>query len=302
MSVIMVLTSSHYRNLTFLWKPPDFPESLHATLIDLLEKFEVLYKMPPEDGYAGEKYLLMSLVQDKRPPFEWPRYGSYEERPQAMRIYQLPFVPLGLVAKLMTRLLSFLTPIYYWREGMVSELDACEILLEYQPAKNQIKLHLYGGEPASVVRLLMESFDNLIEGQFYFLHMATIYLPFLKGYYKIKREVFICCVHCLMQRTATPHMFALQEVETAAATSKSFLYCEADNQKVAVNITTIAPDLVMADLEHFKMEYSDIQILKPLGEGAFGTVWLYLCLISSRKLAVYVSGGEQSPKVINTLY
>ncbi len=34
-----------------------------------------------------------------------------------MRIYQLPFVPLGLMSKLMTRILHFVTPSVYWKDG-----------------------------------------------------------------------------------------------------------------------------------------------------------------------------------------
>ncbi len=66
------------KNLNFLWKPPEFPESLHNNLINLLEQFEILYRMPIGFGedISSEKYLLMCLVNDKRPPIEWPRPGN----------------------------------------------------------------------------------------------------------------------------------------------------------------------------------------------------------------------------------
>jgi hypothetical protein len=66
------------KNLHFLWKPPEFPESLHSNLVNLLEQFEILYRMPSSFGASEEteKYLLMCLVNDKRPPIEWPRPGT----------------------------------------------------------------------------------------------------------------------------------------------------------------------------------------------------------------------------------
>lgn len=51
------------------------------------------------------------------------------------------------------------------------------------------------------------------------------------------------------------------------------LYCEADAEKVAVHLSSIAPDLVLADLEHFRMDYKDLTNLVKLGEGAFGIVY-----------------------------
>lgn len=64
-----------------------------------------------------------------------------------------------------------------------------------------------------------------------------------------------------------------QTVEHAAATGQSMLYCEADSDKVVVHLSSIAPDLVLADLEHFRMDYKDLSDLKKLGEGAFGVVY-----------------------------
>lgn len=109
------------KNLHFVWKPPEFPDSLHSSLVNLLEQFEILYRMPLAPGQTEdmEKYLLMCLVSDKRPPIEWPRPGAIgDDKPQAMRIYQLPFVPLGLMSKLMTRILHFVVPSVYWKDGI----------------------------------------------------------------------------------------------------------------------------------------------------------------------------------------
>eukprot|EP00026_Physarum_polycephalum_P000251 Phypoly_transcript_00251.p1 GENE.Phypoly_transcript_00251~~Phypoly_transcript_00251.p1 ORF type:complete len:1880 (+),score=208.43 Phypoly_transcript_00251:799-5640(+) len=251
------------KNLHFLWKPPEFPESLHGNLVNLLEQFEILFRMPSTFGASeeSEKYLLMCLVNDKRPPIEFPRPGLTEDKPYVMRIYQLPFVPLGLMSKLMTRILHFVSPSIYWKDGMVAELNTNEMLLEFLPLKNQIAIHVIetvgkNSDLAPSLRLLMENFDNLIE-----------------GYYRIKREIFLCCTHCLTQRNPTPHLFSYETVENAAATGQSTLYCDADSDKVVVHISAIAPDLVLSDLEHIRMEYKDLHNLKKLGEGAFGIVY-----------------------------
>jgi hypothetical protein len=52
------------------------------------------------------------------------------------------------------------------------------------------------------------------------------------------------------------------------------VYCEVDaGDKVAVQLSSIAPDLVLADLEHIRMEFKDLQNLSKLGAGAFGVVY-----------------------------
>jgi hypothetical protein len=62
-------------------------------------------------------------------------------------------------------------------------------------------------------------------------------------------------------------------VEHAAAMGQTTLYCEVDSDKAVVHISAIAPDLLLSDLEHIRMEYKDLQNLKKLGEGAFGVVY-----------------------------
>ena len=62
-------------------------------------------------------------------------------------------------------------------------------------------------------------------------------------------------------------------MEHAAATGKTTVYCELDSDKVVVHISAIAPDLLLSDLEHIRMDYKDLHNLKKLGEGAFGVVY-----------------------------
>jgi hypothetical protein len=40
-------------DLSFIWKPPLFPPSVHPTLIQLLKKFEILYPLPRSSAAAG---------------------------------------------------------------------------------------------------------------------------------------------------------------------------------------------------------------------------------------------------------
>jgi len=54
---------------------------------------------------------------------------------------------------------------------MVAEVDTNELLLEFLPLKNQITLHIIEtvgktADLAPTLRLLMENFDNLIEGYY----------------------------------------------------------------------------------------------------------------------------------------
>lgn len=58
---------------------------------------------------------------------------------------------------------------------MVAEANTNEILLEFLPLKNQITLHIIetvgnNADLAQTLRLLMENFDNLVEGYYRYLN------------------------------------------------------------------------------------------------------------------------------------
>lgn len=60
---------------------------------------------------------------------------------------------------------------YLMNVGLVAELETNELLLEFLPLKNQIALHIIetvgkAADLAPSLRVLMENFDNLIEGYY----------------------------------------------------------------------------------------------------------------------------------------
>lgn len=62
---------------------------------------------------------------------------------------------------------------------MVAEVSTNELLLEFLPLKNQIAIHLIetvgkNADLAPALRLLMENFDNLIEGYYKYAFFVVL--------------------------------------------------------------------------------------------------------------------------------
>lgn len=82
-------------NLTQIWKPPEFPESLHMTLLSLLEKFEISFPLPSKDHEATRNFIPYLVIGDRPENLLVDQHKEY-----AARAYKFDFLPFGFFSRL----------------------------------------------------------------------------------------------------------------------------------------------------------------------------------------------------------
>ena len=130
-----VITTSHkyirdgtlpHKALKQIWKPPTYPEHLHPHLIALLEQFEILLDLPPDenDQEPLKRYLVPSLLPEEKPPIDL-LWLKHDDQLQYCRNITLEFIPNGLFSRFMVRFLHFADkPLKYWRQGVLAQVCA----------------------------------------------------------------------------------------------------------------------------------------------------------------------------------
>ena len=276
--ICTIITSEHnlltegrlyHRNLKRIWTPPDYPESSHDQLISVFDKVELAFRVEDEGDDKGPYSIVPSMLQDKRPLIEgtWIALDEYlvlAENKQLERNYCFRFLPFGFFSRLLVRLLHFGRPVYMWKNGILLEKKPEIALIEFEPYSLEVELKVRGTNPARLLRLLVENIDMLING-WYDIHVEVVVPFILKGH----------------QSVADKPEFVLEELEKAAAFGQKTLPYR-DNE---ISIADIAPDLVLADMGEKMMDFEkDLEIVKIVGQGGFGTV--YLARFKGKDMAV----------------
>lgn len=105
--------------VTHLWgtKSSDFPPHLHAIMLDLLEHFQCIFKMP--DYATSNNFLVPQYLPEKRPDMrlDWPSYIPGVT--QYTRLYDLGYTPVGLIGRILITLMQEARVASFWRNGML---------------------------------------------------------------------------------------------------------------------------------------------------------------------------------------
>jgi serine/threonine protein kinase len=245
-------------NLPQIWRAPDFPMELHPTLLHLLEKFEISYYLrstgTPGDAYSG-KSLIPSLLPEERPSNleqSFARFPAINEQ-QFARQFHFSFIPHGFVSRLMVRLLHFAEPSVFWRYGILLESERQRILVEANVASRRVDITLRGPGTGKLSQLVIETTNALID-----------------GWYRMNVEVRVPCIHCVRDRMYDPYLFTLEECEAAAIAGHTFVRCSGVRD---IRLDVVTPDIAMTHVQDSRLEYSDIEMGKKIGEGGFADVF-----------------------------
>eukprot|EP01103_Thecamoeba_quadrilineata_P001906 TRINITY_DN1176_c0_g1_i2.p1 TRINITY_DN1176_c0_g1~~TRINITY_DN1176_c0_g1_i2.p1 ORF type:complete len:1699 (+),score=387.97 TRINITY_DN1176_c0_g1_i2:81-5177(+) len=265
----------HAADLTKVWP---YPQDQITKFVTLLIKFEILYQIPmiPSERGQKEKYMIPSRLPEERPSnlmADWEKNGSQS---QFGRIFKYKFLPLGFFSRLMIRTLHLplLVPQNYWMNGFVVRLSGertALALLEYNPQEYSLSLSVREEVPGAglgLLRVLLETIEALAS-----------------GWYQAKADVKIPCCHCLKLNrglVVSPELFSLDECVDAIRSGRNFVICRGSNRTVRVD--ALAPDIAFRDFRRRRIKYSELTIMRVLGKGAFGTV--YLGLLDNEEVAI----------------
>ena len=240
-------------NIGQIWRAPQYPASMHLSLISLLQKFEILYELPEYDG--EECFLIPNLLPEDKPPIDllWIQYEPNVL--QFSKIYTLDFVPNGFFAKFMVRFLHYTDkPLKFWRTGIIGVRQGSRALIEL--IETSVHITIRGETAAEYLRIACEIVD-ILATNFFKVQIAKAVVP---------------CPHCVALKSENPYYFDLIECEQAAARLNiRVLPCKVDDTQIRLD--RIVPDIAMTDFEGSQVNFSEIEIGKSVGKGAFGEIF-----------------------------
>jgi serine/threonine protein kinase/GTPase SAR1 family protein len=237
-------------SLKHLWK--NFAEELQPQLIELLEKFELVFRMSD-----GKRLLIPSLLPQAVPSTlrnEWSQSGVANGIVQHSRVFDFQFIPIGLFAKLLVRVLhvSTVTVLALWRHGILLEHGLERALLCERNERGAITLDVRVGVNEisfSLLCKLVDTIEVLIESCMFSKTLVRL----------------IPCSHCVSKGSGAQTVFT-QEQCIAAIREGGYLFC----QQTPVSVRSQAPDLALQDVA--AIDNSRLQIGEVIGKGAHGTV------------------------------
>lgn len=90
-----------------------------------------------------------------------------------------------------------------------------------------------------------------------------------------------------LERSPDPYQFPLSLIEKAVTVNQTMVKCRGIKD---VHISAIAPDVSLAEFKGARVTYSDIKIVKQIGEGGFAKVYKVppLCILRSKTTRVSI--------------
>ncbi|XP_045152323.1 leucine-rich repeat serine/threonine-protein kinase 2, partial [Echinops telfairi] len=254
-----------------------FPKNYMSQYFKLLEKFQIALPI-------GEEYLLVpSSLSDHRPVIELPHCENSEI---IIRLYEMPYFPMGFWSRLISRLLE-ISPYMlsgrervlrpnrlYWRQGIYlnwSPEAYCLVgseVLDYR-TESFLKITVPSGRKGCILLgQVVDHIDSLMEEWF----------PGLL-------EIDICGEgETLLKKWALysfndgeEHQKILLD-DLMKKAEEGDLLINPDEPRLTIPISQIAPDLILADLPRNIMLNSDELEFEQapeflLGDGSFGSVY-----------------------------
>ncbi|XP_036152931.1 leucine-rich repeat serine/threonine-protein kinase 2 isoform X1 [Myotis myotis] len=261
----------------FLSKKKRFPKNYTQQYFKLLEKFQIALPI-------GEEYLLVpSSLSDHRPVIELPHCENSEI---IIRLYEMPYFPMGFWSRLINRLLE-ISPYMlsgreralrpnrmYWRQG---------IYLNWSPeAYCLVESEVLDNHPESFLKITVPSCRKgcIILGQVVD-HIDSLMEEWFPGLL----EIDICGEgETLLKKWALYSFNDGEEHEKILLddlmkkAEEGDLLVNPDQPRLTLPISQIAPDLILADLPRNIMLNSDKLEFEQapeflLGDGSFGSVY-----------------------------
>nr|XP_020652644.1 leucine-rich repeat serine/threonine-protein kinase 2 isoform X1 [Pogona vitticeps] len=284
----------------FLLKKSKFPKMYMSQYFRLLEKFQIALPL-------GEDQLLVpSSLSDHRPVIELPHCENSEI---IIRLYEMPYFPMGFWSRLINRLLE-VSPYMlsgrervlrpnrmYWRQG---------IYLNWSPeAYCLVESADFENNPNSFLKITVPSCRKgcIILGQVVD-HIDSLMEEWFPGLL----EVDVCGEgETLLKKWA---LYSFEDGEEhkkillddlLKKAEESDLLINPDQPKSTIPIAQIAPDLILADLpRNIMLNNDELEFEQTpeflLGDGGFGSV--YRASYSGEEVAVKIFNKHTSLRLL----
>ncbi|XP_021092171.1 leucine-rich repeat serine/threonine-protein kinase 2 [Heterocephalus glaber] len=284
----------------FLSKKRRFPKNYMTQYFKLLEKFQIALPI-------GEEYLLVpSSLSDHRPVIELPHCENSEI---IIRLYEMPYFPMGFWSRLINRLLE-ISPYMlsgreralrpnrmYWRQG---------IYLNWSPeAYCLVGSEVLDNQQESFLKITVPSCRKgcILLGQVVD-HIDSLMEEWFPGLL----EIDICGEgETLLKKWALysfndgeEHQKILLD-ELMKKAEEGDLLVNPDQPRLTIPISQIAPDLILADLpRNIMLNNDELEFEQApeflLGDGSFGSV--YRAAYEGEEVAVKIFNKHTSLRLL----
>ncbi|KAM8978540.1 leucine-rich repeat serine/threonine-protein kinase 2 isoform X1 [Sarcophilus harrisii] len=284
----------------FLSKKSKFPKNYMSQYFKLLEKFQIALPI-------GEEHLLVpSSLSDQRPVIELPHCENSEV---IVRLYEMPYFPMGFWSRLISRLLEISPYILsgreralrpnrmYWRQG---------IYLNWSPeAYCLVESSILDNSSESILKITAPSCRKgcIILGQVVD-HIDSLMEEWFPGLL----EIDVCGEgETLLKKWALYSFNDGEEQQKILLddlmkkTEEGDLLINPDQPRLTIPIGHIAPDLILADLprniilNHDELEFEQAPEFL-LGDGGFGSV--YRASYKGEEVAVKIFNKHTSLRLL----
>ncbi|KAM5335932.1 leucine-rich repeat serine/threonine-protein kinase 2 isoform 2-T2 [Glossophaga mutica] len=284
----------------FLSKKKRFPKNYMHQYFKLLEKFQIALPI-------GEEYLLVpSSLSDHRPVIELPHCENSEI---IIRLYEMPYFPMGFWSRLISRLLE-ISPYMlsgreralrpnrmYWRQG---------IYLNWSPeAYCLVGSEVLDNHPESFLKITVPSCRKgcILLGQVVD-HIDSLMEEWFPGLLEIdicgEGETLLKKWALYSYNDGEEHQKILLD-DLMKKAEEGDLLVSPDQPRLTIPISQIAPDLILADLPRNIMLNSDALEFEQapeflLGDGSFGSV--YRATYGGEEVAVKIFNKHTSLRLL----
>ncbi|XP_069485312.1 leucine-rich repeat serine/threonine-protein kinase 2 [Ambystoma mexicanum] len=284
----------------FLSRKNMFPANYMSQYFKLLEKFQIALPL------RKDHLLIPSSLSDHRPAVELPHCENSEI---IVRLYEMPYFPMGFWSRLINRLLEISSYMLsgreranrpskmYWRQGIYmswSQEAYCLVestVLDENP-DSFLKVTVPCGRKGCILLgQIVDHIDSLMEEWFPGLLETDVCG---EGETLLKKWVLYS-----FEDGQEPKRILLDDLLKEA--EEGDLLINPDNPRSTIPIAQIAPDLVLADLPRNIMLNNDVLelVLSPeflLGDGGFGAV--YRASYKGENVAVKIFNKHTPPRLL----
>ncbi len=192
-----------------IWDIRIYPHDVHSKLLELMNKFELVYELPDK-----RSYLVAELLPSTQPEFEWDTTDNLRF------YYQYEFLPAGVMTRFIVRIhqdrekRSDGTQLC-WREGAVLCREGTRAFVRVKPLEKLIEIRIDGSNKKELLTIIRYHFDEINK--------------FIKKV-KITKEIPCnCSISC-------PHRFDYKQLLNAEERGKLTVDCPESWNEVPVSL------------------------------------------------------------------
>ncbi|NJD78109.1 MAG: GTP-binding protein [Candidatus Methanoperedens sp.] len=144
-----------HNELEQIWDNKVYPQEIHSTLLNLVNKFELAYELPDKGSH-----LVAELLPSTEPEFNW-------DNTKNLRFYySYDFLPAGVITRFIVRVHQDLErkpddTHLCWREGAVLQRENTRAFVKVNPLERLIEIKINGNKKRELLAIIRREFDHI---------------------------------------------------------------------------------------------------------------------------------------------